>query len=133
VVQINGAAHELRAVPAHFIVHFVAPTLPRTEYSGGTIMSAYIVVQVEVTEPAGYDDYKKMVPSSLAAYGGKFVVRGGACETLEGSWQPKRLVVLEFPSVAKAKQWWSSDEYREAKALRQRTATSEMIVVEGAA
>jgi len=96
-------------------------------------MSAYIVVQVEVTEPAGYDDYKKMVPSSLAAYGGKFVVRGGACETLEGSWQPKRLVVLEFPSVAKAKQWWSSDEYREAKALRQRTAKSEMIVVEGAA
>jgi uncharacterized protein (DUF1330 family) len=96
-------------------------------------MSAYIVVQVEVTEPAGYDEYKKMVPSSLAAYGGKFVVRGGACETLEGSWQPKRLVVLEFPSVAKAKQWWASDEYRDAKALRQRTAKSEMIVVEGAA
>ena len=96
-------------------------------------MSAYIVVQVEVTEPAGYDEYKKMVPSSLAAYGGKFVVRGGACETLEGSWRPKRLVVLEFPSVAKAKQWWASDEYRDAKALRQRTAKSEMIVVEGAA
>ena len=96
-------------------------------------MSAYIVVQVEVTEPAGYDEYKKMVPSSLAAYGGKFVVRGGACETLEGSWQPKRLVVLEFPSVAKAKQWWASDEYREAKTLRQRTAKTEMIVVEGAA
>ena len=96
-------------------------------------MSAYIVVQVEVTEPAGYDEYKKMVPSSLAAYGGKFVVRGGACETLEGSWQPKRLVVLEFPSVAKAKQWWASSEYRDAKALRQRTAKTEMIVVEGAA
>ena len=96
-------------------------------------MSAYIVVQVEVTEPAGYDEYKKMVPSSLAAYGGKFVVRGGACETLEGSWQPKRLVVLEFPSVAKAKQWWESSEYRDAKALRQRTAKTEMIVVEGAA
>jgi uncharacterized protein (DUF1330 family) len=96
-------------------------------------MSAYIVVQVEVTEPAGYDDYKKMVPSSLAAYGGKFVVRGGACETLEGSWQPKRLVVLEFPSVARAKEWWASSEYRDAKALRQRTAKTEMIVVEGAA
>jgi uncharacterized protein (DUF1330 family) len=96
-------------------------------------MSAYIVVQVEVTEPAGYDEYKKMVPSSLAAYGGKFVVRGGACETLEGSWQPKRLVVLEFPSVAKARQWWASDEYRDAKLLRQRTAITEMIVVEGAA
>ena len=96
-------------------------------------MSAYIVVQVEVTEPAGYDEYKKMVPSSLAAYGGKFVVRGGACETLEGSWQPKRLVVLEFPSAAKAKQWWESSEYRDAKALRQRTAKTEMILVEGAA
>lgn len=95
-------------------------------------MSAYIIVQVEVTETAGYDDYKKMVPLSLAAYGGKFVVRGGACETLEGSWQPERVVVLEFPTVARAKEWWASDEYRDAKALRQRTAKTEMIVVEGA-
>ena len=96
-------------------------------------MPAYIVVQVEVTKPAEYEDYKKMVPSSLEAYGGKFVVRGGACETLEGTWQPRRLVVLEFPSVEKAKQWWASSEYRDAKALRQRTANTEMIVVEGAA
>ena len=95
-------------------------------------MSAYIIVQVEVTETAGYDDYKKMVPPSLATYGGKFVVRGGACETLEGSWQPERVVVLEFPTVARAKEWWASDEYRDAKALRQRTAKTEMIVVEGA-
>jgi uncharacterized protein (DUF1330 family) len=94
-------------------------------------MPAYLIVQLEVTDAAGYDDYKKMVPSSLEAYGGKFVVRGGACETLEGAWQPKRLVVLEFPSVAVAKRWWSSPEYREAKALRQRTAKTEMIVVEG--
>jgi len=96
-------------------------------------MSAYVVVQVEVTDPAGYEAYKTMVPSSLAAYGGKFVVRGGGCEALEGSWQPKRLVVLEFPSVAKAKAWWTSDEYRDAKSLRQRTAKTEMIVVEGVA
>jgi uncharacterized protein (DUF1330 family) len=96
-------------------------------------MSAYVVVQVEVTDPAGYDEYKKMVPSSLAAYEGRFVVRGGACDTLEGSWRPKRLVVLEFPSVAKARAWWASDEYRDAKALRQRTAKTEMIVVEGSA
>ncbi len=95
-------------------------------------MPAYIIVQVEVTDPAGYDDYKKIVPASLAAYGGKFAVRGGACEALEGSWQPKRVVVLEFPSVERAKQWWASDEYRDAKALRQRTAKTEMIVVEGA-
>ncbi len=96
-------------------------------------MPAYVIVEVDVTDPAGYDDYKKMVPASLAAYDGKFVVRGGACETLEGSWQPPRIVVLEFPSVARAKQWWASDEYRVAKALRQRVADSEMIVIEGVA
>ena len=96
-------------------------------------MSAYLIVQVEVTDPAGYDEYKKLVPPSLAAYDGKFVVRGGACETLEGSWQPNRMVVLEFPSVARAKQWWASDEYRVAKSLRQRAAKTEMIVVEGMA
>jgi len=96
-------------------------------------MSAYIIVQVEVTDPAAYDDYKKMVPTSLAAYGGKFTVRGGACETLEGSWQPKRLVILEFPTVTRAKQWWASEEYSAAKAIRQRAASTEMIVVEGVA
>ena len=96
-------------------------------------MSAYVIVQVEVTNQAGYDEYKKMVPASLAAYGGKFAVRGGACETLEGSWLPNRIVVLEFASVAKARLWWASDEYRAAKALRQRTAKTEMILVEGAA
>ena len=96
-------------------------------------MPAYLIVEVEVTDPAGYDGYKTMVPPTLAAYGGKFVVRGGACETLEGSWQPKRVVVLEFPSVARAKQWWASEEYSAAKALRQRTAKTQMIVVEGIA
>jgi uncharacterized protein (DUF1330 family) len=96
-------------------------------------MAAYIIVEVDVTEPAGYEDYKKMVPPTLTAHGGKFIVRGGACETLEGNWRPPRVVVLEFPSVARAKAWWASDEYRAAKALRQRTAKSKMIVVEGAA
>jgi len=96
-------------------------------------MAAYIIVEVDVTDAAGYEDYKKMVPPTLTAHGGKFVVRGGACETLEGDWRPKRIVVLEFPSVARAKAWWASDEYRAAKALRQRTAKSKMIVVEGTA
>jgi uncharacterized protein (DUF1330 family) len=89
-------------------------------------------VQVDVTDAAGYAEYKDMVPPSLVAYGGKFTVRGGACETLEGAWTPKRMVVLEFPDMARAKQWWASDEYRAAKELRQRTARTEMIVVEGA-
>jgi uncharacterized protein (DUF1330 family) len=96
-------------------------------------MSAYLIVQVEVTDTAGYDEYKKLVPPTLAAYGGRFAVRGGACETLEGSWHPKRIVVLEFPDVARAKQWWASDEYGAAKQLRQRAAHTEMIVVDGVA
>jgi len=96
-------------------------------------MSAYIIVQVTVKQPGEYEAYKAMVPSSLAAYDGKFAVRGGICETLEGSWKPARLVVLEFPTVALAKEWWASPEYREASLLRQRTAHTEMIVVEGVA
>ena len=96
-------------------------------------MTAYVIVEVEVTDPVGYEDYKKQVPPSLAAYNGSFVVRGGACETLEGSWRPQRVVVLEFPSVARAKQWWASTEYSAAKALRQRTAKTKMVVVEGVA
>ena len=96
-------------------------------------MTAYVIVEVEVTDPVAYEDYKKQVPPSLAAYNGRFVVRGGACETLEGSWRPQRVVVLEFPSVARAKQWWASTEYSAAKALRQRTAKTKMVVVEGVA
>jgi uncharacterized protein (DUF1330 family) len=96
-------------------------------------MTAYVIVELEITDPAGYDHYKKLVPPTLAAYDGKFVVRGGASETLEGSWRPQRVVVLEFPSVGRAKEWWASAEYSEAKALRQRTARTEMIVVEGVA
>ena len=96
-------------------------------------MTAYIIVELEITDAACYDDYKKLVPPTLAAYGGKFIVRGGSCETLEGSWQPQRMVVLQFPSLALARQWWASDEYKTAKAMRQRSANSRMIVVEGVA
>jgi uncharacterized protein (DUF1330 family) len=95
-------------------------------------MAAYVVVEVEVLDAERYETYKPMVPPSLAAYGGRFIVRGGAAETLEGSWSPKRLVILEFPSVERAKAWWGSSEYAEAKALRQATARTQMIVVEGA-
>jgi uncharacterized protein (DUF1330 family) len=94
-------------------------------------MSAYIVTEIEVMDKERYEDYKKMVAPTLGAYRGKFLVRGGAAETLEGDWSPKRIVVLEFPSVDKAKQWWASPEYAEPKALRQATAHTQMIVVEG--
>jgi uncharacterized protein (DUF1330 family) len=94
-------------------------------------MSAYVVVQVDVTDPARYEDYKKMVPASLATFGGRFIVRGGRTETLEGSWAPRRFVMVEFPSLERARAWWASEEYAEAKALRQATSSTEMIVVEG--
>ncbi len=96
-------------------------------------MSAYIIVQVDVHDPQRYQKYREMVPPTLEAYGGRFVVRGGQTETLEGDWDPGRVVVLEFDSVERAKAWWSSEEYREPKALRQRTADTQMIVVEGVA
>ena len=96
-------------------------------------MAAYVIAEIEITDPTGYEDYKKMAPASVAAYDGKFVVRGGACVALEGSTLPRRVVVIEFPSVARAREWWDSAEYREAKAQRQRTAKTKMIVVEGVA
>lgn len=95
-------------------------------------MAAYIIVQVSVNDPQRYENYKSMVPPTLEPYGGRFLVRGGAVENLEGSWNPVRIVVIEFDSVESAKAWWSSDEYAEAKALRQATADTEMIVVQGA-
>ena len=96
-------------------------------------MAAYLVVEVEVHDPARYEDYKAMVPPSLEAYGGRFLVRGGKVETLEGDWAPKRFVMVQFPSLEQAKAWWASEGYADAKALRQATATTQMIVVEGVA
>ncbi|HEX8068495.1 MAG TPA: DUF1330 domain-containing protein [Pyrinomonadaceae bacterium] len=94
-------------------------------------MAAYIVAEIEVQDKERYETYKQMVPPTLAAYGGRFLVRGGEVESLEGEWLPKRLVILEFPSAERAKAWWSSAEYAEAKALRQATARSQMILVAG--
>jgi uncharacterized protein (DUF1330 family) len=94
-------------------------------------MAAYIVVQVDVKDPVRYESYKQMVPASLAKYGGRFIVRGGKTRTLEGTWAPQRFVIVEFPSLERANAWWSSPEYAEAKALRQATSSTQMIVVEG--
>jgi uncharacterized protein (DUF1330 family) len=94
-------------------------------------MSAYVVVEVEVLDPERYETYKQLAPPSIAQYGGRYVARGGEVTTLEGTWAPKRLVILEFPSVDQAKAWWNSPEYAEAKALRQAVARTQMIVVAG--
>ncbi|HVG14150.1 MAG TPA: DUF1330 domain-containing protein [Chitinophagaceae bacterium] len=94
-------------------------------------MPAYILVDVSIHEPDEYEQYKKLTPASIAAYDGKFIVRGGGAEMLEGAWNPGRIVIVEFPSVERAKEWWHSPEYAEAKAIRQRTAETKMLVVEG--
>ena len=94
-------------------------------------MAAYVVVQVDVKDPARYENYKKLVQPSLEPFGGRFLVRGGRTETLEGDWAPRRFVIVEFPDVERAKAWWASPEYAPAKALRQATSSTQMILAEG--
>jgi uncharacterized protein (DUF1330 family) len=94
-------------------------------------MTAYIVVEVDVKDPERFADYRSMVPASLAAYGGKYLIRGGQVENLEGDWEPQRFVMIQFESVDQAKRWWDSEEYRQARNLRQATSDTRMIVVEG--
>ena len=94
-------------------------------------MAAYVIADVQVTDLAGFEEYRKMVPASLEPYGGRFIVRGGQIETLEGDWQPRRLVIIQFDSLERARAWWASEEYREAKDLRLKTATTKLLAVEG--
>ena len=94
-------------------------------------MVAYVLNDMEITDPALFEEYKKLSPATVAQYGGRFLARGGRTETLEGDWSPKRLVILEFPSVEQARAWADSPEYAPAKRLRQRAAKSNLIVVEG--
>jgi uncharacterized protein (DUF1330 family) len=95
-------------------------------------MSAYVILDIEVTDPAGYEEYKKLAPAAVALYGGRYVARGGKVETLEGDWSPSRLVILEFASVEQAKAWLNSPEYAPTLAMRHQYAKSQTIVVEGA-
>jgi uncharacterized protein (DUF1330 family) len=92
---------------------------------------AYIIVDLEVTEPVEYEQYKKLAGATVEKYGGKYIVRGGPCETLEGDWNPKRIVVLEFENAGQAKAWLNSTEYAEPRQMRHRTANTRMILVEG--
>ncbi|MCW5621836.1 MAG: DUF1330 domain-containing protein [Burkholderiales bacterium] len=94
-------------------------------------MPAYLISTIEITDPAGYEEYRKLVAPALQQYGGKFLVRGGKIHHLEGQWQPKRVVVVQFDSVEQAKAFSDAPEYAQAKAIRHRTSTSSVIVVEG--
>lgn len=94
-------------------------------------MSAYVLAEIEVTDPAAYEDYRKQVPAVVTKYGGKFVVRGGRIESMEGGWSPKRVVVLEFPSMDQALKWYRSADYAPLIKLRQKAARGRLIIVEG--
>lgn len=94
-------------------------------------MSAYVIVDINVADPAGYEEYKNLAAPTVSAYGGKYIARGGRTETFEGTWRPNRLVILEFESLERARQWLHSPEYEGPRRLRQETATTNMIVVEG--
>ena len=95
-------------------------------------MAAYVIVDVDVHDPDGYEEYRRQTPATVAAYDGRFLVRGGALEVLEGDWAPKRVVVIEFPNAARAREWLESPEYSAIKGIRHRHAATNMIVVEGA-
>ena len=94
-------------------------------------MPAYVIAEVEVVDAAGYEEYRARVSATVAQFGGKYLVRGGECATLEGEWNPKRLVILEFESTARALEWWNSEQYRPIKAIRQRNARSKLLLLEG--
>jgi uncharacterized protein (DUF1330 family) len=94
-------------------------------------MSAYVIVEIDVIDPVEYEEYKRQAAATVHQYGGKYIVRGGKTEVLEGDWQPKRIVILQFDSMDRAKQWLTCEEYREPRKLRHRTAKTRMILVEG--
>ena len=94
-------------------------------------MTAYVIVDIEVTDAEGYEEYKRLAPPTIALYGGKYIARGGRTEVLEGEWTPNRLVILQFEGVEQAKAWLNSPEYRDARAMRHKYAKTNMVVIEG--
>ncbi|MEQ1879391.1 MAG: DUF1330 domain-containing protein [Burkholderiales bacterium] len=94
-------------------------------------MPAYLISQIDVHDPVGYEEYRKLVGASLAKYGGKFIARGGKIDVLEGDWSPQRVVICEFESLVRARQWYESPEYKPAMDIRQKTSKANIIVVDG--
>ena len=94
-------------------------------------MPAYIIVETDIHDPESYERYKEASPGAVAAGGGRFIVRGGEMAVLEGDWNPKRLVMLEFENLEAAKRFYESSEYQAARALREGAATLNMVAVEG--
>ncbi|WP_002628962.1 DUF1330 domain-containing protein [Cystobacter fuscus] len=94
-------------------------------------MPAYVMIDITVKDAETYERYKQLAPPTIAAYGGRYLARGGATETLEGTWSPTRIALLEFPTVERAREWWNSPEYAPAKAMRQASSSTDLLLVEG--
>ncbi len=94
-------------------------------------MSAYVIVEVRVTNPEPYAAYRDLATASVARHGGRFLARGGAVTPLEGDWNPERLVVIEFPSVDAARAWYFSDDYQQALAVRVANSVGKALIIEG--
>ncbi len=95
-------------------------------------MPAYVIADVQVTDPAAYEPYRPLAAASIARFGGRFLVRGGDAELLEGTPAPQRIVVIEFPDADTARRWYRSEEYQKALKIRQSASTGRLILVEGA-
>jgi len=96
-------------------------------------MAAYAIVEMTVTDPVRIEDYRRLAGASVAAFGGRFLVRGGRTEVVDGDWTPQRIVVIEFPGMDQARRWRASPEYGKAREIRDRAATTRMLLVEGTA
>ena len=94
-------------------------------------MSAYLLVDCEVTDPARYDEYRAIAPGAIARYGGRYLARGGETVQLEGDWVPRRVVVVEFPTLDAAKTFFDSPEYRAAREVRKGAANMNIVAVAG--
>lgn len=94
-------------------------------------MAAYLIGEVQILDPQLYQEYAKGVPATIAQYGGRYLVRGGAVDAKEGDWNPQRIVVLEFPSIEQAQRWYASPEYAPLLAIRQQAAKSKILLVDG--
>ena len=94
-------------------------------------MPAYLIADIDVTDPEGYAEYRRTVGASIAAFGGRFLARGGTTVSLEGNWKPKRLVIVEFASMERLQAWYDSPEYAPALALRKRASVSSLVMTEG--
>jgi len=96
-------------------------------------MTAYVVAEIEILNPAGYKEYTTTVPATIAKYGGRFLVRGGTAEVLEGDWPERRRVIIEFPSLDAAKRWWNSPDYQKPKAMRRANSNGRLLLLDGVA